>query len=90
VCFALYFPFCVFVLFLLMYIVVSFLFLYKFTDKCHRVEAQMQLLNMIYQNGRLRVTVSQFSISQHLQSLLSPPKRPNRFWDSRSFILIGY
>jgi hypothetical protein len=42
--------FCVFVLFcillLLVYIVVSFLFLYKFTDHCHRVETQLQLINI--------------------------------------------
>ena len=31
-----------------MYIVVSFLFFFKFTDHCHRVETQMQLINIIY------------------------------------------
>ena len=44
-----YFLFCVFcdfvlfcVLFLLWYITVSLLFLYKFSDRCHRVETQLQ------------------------------------------------
>ena len=35
------------VLFLLIYIVVSFLLLYKFTDHCHRMETQLQLINII-------------------------------------------
>jgi CHASE3 domain sensor protein len=38
--------FCILVLFLLMCIVVSFLFMYMFTDYCHRVETQMQLINV--------------------------------------------
>jgi hypothetical protein len=47
----LFFKFCflfcvffVFVLFVLMYIVVPFLFVYKFTDRCHRVETKLQLI----------------------------------------------
>jgi hypothetical protein len=32
------------VLFLLMYIVAAFLFVYKFTDHCHWVETQLQLI----------------------------------------------
>jgi hypothetical protein len=43
--------FCVFVLFcvfLPMYIVVYFLLVYNFTDHCHRVETQLQLINIIY------------------------------------------
>jgi hypothetical protein len=40
---------CVFVLFCVLfpvvYIVVSFLRVYKFTDDCHRVETQLQLIN---------------------------------------------
>jgi hypothetical protein len=43
--------FCVFalfcVLFLLLYIAVSFLFLYESTDRCHRVENQLQLINIV-------------------------------------------
>jgi hypothetical protein len=43
--------FCVFVLFcvlfLLMYTVVSFLFVYKFTDHCHRVGTQLQLIKIM-------------------------------------------
>jgi len=43
--------FCVFVfccvLFLPMYIVVYFLLVYSFTDHCHRVETQLQLINII-------------------------------------------
>ena len=42
------FRFCVFcVLFLLVCLVVSFLFMYMFTDHCHRVETQLQLINII-------------------------------------------
>jgi len=45
VCF-LFCVFCAFVLFyvllLLLYLSISFLFLYKFTDRCHRVETQLQ------------------------------------------------
>ena len=33
-----------------MYIVVLLLFVYKFTDHYHRVETQLQLINMIYTN----------------------------------------
>ena len=44
--------FCAFVLFcvllLLMHIVVSFLFVYKFIDHCHRMETQFQLISIIY------------------------------------------
>jgi hypothetical protein len=44
--------FCVFVLFcvllLLMYIVVSFLSVYKFTDYCHRVKTELHLINISY------------------------------------------
>jgi uncharacterized membrane-anchored protein YitT (DUF2179 family) len=43
--------FCIFVLFcalcLLIYTVISFLFSCKFTDHCHRVETQLQLVNII-------------------------------------------
>jgi hypothetical protein len=43
--------FCVFVLFcvlfLPMYIVVYFLLVYNFTDHCHRVETQLQLMNIV-------------------------------------------
>jgi hypothetical protein len=49
-CFALYFVFCVFVLFcvllLLTYIFAFFLFVYKCTDHCHRVETQLPLINV--------------------------------------------
>jgi hypothetical protein len=42
---------CVFVLFcvlfLLLYISVPFLFFYKFTDRCHRVETQLQYINIM-------------------------------------------
>ena len=42
---------CVFVLFcvlyLFMYVVVYFLFLYNFTDHCHRVETELQFVNII-------------------------------------------
>ena len=51
--FFLFCVFCVFALFcaifLLTYTVVSFLLLYKFTDHCHQVETQLQLINIIYQ-----------------------------------------
>jgi hypothetical protein len=33
-----------------MYIVVSFLFVYKFTDHYHRVETQLQLINIVSRN----------------------------------------
>lgn len=36
-----------FVLLLLMYIVVYFLFVYIFADRCHRVETQLELINII-------------------------------------------
>jgi hypothetical protein len=36
-----------FVLFILLCIAVSVLFLYKFTDNCHRVETPLQLINII-------------------------------------------
>jgi hypothetical protein len=43
--------FCVFVLFcvlfLIMYIIVYFLYVYNFTDHCHRVDIQLQLINII-------------------------------------------
>jgi hypothetical protein len=43
--------FCVFVmfcaLFLPLYIIVYFKFVYNFTDHCHRVETQLQLINII-------------------------------------------
>jgi hypothetical protein len=43
------FLFCVFcVLFLLMYTPVSFLFVHKFTDDCHRVKTKLQLIHIIY------------------------------------------
>jgi hypothetical protein len=49
------FPFCMFCvfilfcpLFLLMYTVVYFLFVYNFTDHCHRVETKLQLINLSY------------------------------------------
>jgi hypothetical protein len=45
------FSLCVFVLFcalfLIVYIVFSFRFVYKFTDYCDRVESQLQLINII-------------------------------------------
>jgi hypothetical protein len=37
-----------YVLFLVMYIVVSFLFVYKFSDHCHRVKTQFLLIDVIY------------------------------------------
>ena len=43
--FCVFVPFCV--LFLLVYIAVSFLLLYKFTEHCHRVETQLQWINII-------------------------------------------
>ena len=43
--------FCVFVLFcavfLLVYTVLAFLFVYVFTNHCHQVETQLQLINII-------------------------------------------
>ena len=40
--------FCIYsALFLPTYITVYFLFVYKFTDHCHRVEIQLQLINII-------------------------------------------
>jgi hypothetical protein len=48
------FYFCVFLisclLLLPMYIVVYFLFVYNFTDHCHRVENQLQFINIISNN----------------------------------------
>lgn len=44
--FAFYFVLRVFVLFL-MYIVVYFIYVYNFTDNCHRVDIQLQLINII-------------------------------------------
>ena len=41
-----FFVFCVFVLFLLVYIVITVLFVCKFTDYCHRLETQLQLINI--------------------------------------------
>ena len=46
VCVGVFVIFCV--LFLLMYTVVSFLFVHKFTDHCHREEIQLQLINIIH------------------------------------------
>jgi hypothetical protein len=47
--FVFYVVYCVFcVLFLLLYITVSLLFVYNFTDCCHRVETQLQLINISY------------------------------------------
>ena len=48
-CFAVYFVCFVLrcVLFPPMHIVVDFLFVYNFTDHCHRVETQLQLINVI-------------------------------------------
>jgi hypothetical protein len=50
VCF-LFCVFCVFVLFCVlfrpMYILVCFIFVYTFTDHCHRVKTQMRLINII-------------------------------------------
>jgi hypothetical protein len=44
--------FCVFLLFCVlfppMYIVVNFLFVYNFTDHSHRVQNQLQLIDIIY------------------------------------------
>ena len=44
--------FCVFVLFCILflpiYIAIYFIFLHKFTDHCHRVENQLQLINTSY------------------------------------------
>ena len=66
VCFTFYFVFCVFVLFLLMYIVVYFIFVYNYTDHCHRVENQLLSINIIsYQmtlhTGQVLVTTSDAS-----------------------------
>jgi hypothetical protein len=50
ICF-LFCVFCAFVLFsalfILFYMVISFLFVYQFTDHCHRVDTQLQLKNYI-------------------------------------------
>ena len=43
----LFFVFCAFVLSLLMYIAVSFLLVYEFTDHCQRMEAQLQLTSTV-------------------------------------------
>lgn len=43
----LFFVFCAFVLSLLMYIAVSFLLVYEFTDHCHQVETQSHVINII-------------------------------------------
>jgi hypothetical protein len=51
--------FCGFVLFLLMYIVVSFLFVYKFTDRCHRVETQLKLINIISNHTKSDIIYNQ-------------------------------
>jgi hypothetical protein len=49
--FCFFFAFYIFVLFRLLflpvYIVVYFLFVFKFTDHCHRVETKLQLINII-------------------------------------------
>jgi hypothetical protein len=42
--FCVFVPFCV--LFLLLYIAVSLIFLYKFTDHCYQVETQLQEINI--------------------------------------------
>jgi hypothetical protein len=41
------------VLFLFLYIAVSSLFVYKFTDHCHRVETQLQEISYITQNTQM-------------------------------------
>ena len=50
-CCFLFCVFCVFVLFCVLflptYIVVHFIFVYNFIDLCHRVETQLQLINII-------------------------------------------
>jgi hypothetical protein len=43
------------VLFLLTYINVSFLFVYKFTNNCHRLEIQLQLINTISHHTALHL-----------------------------------
>jgi len=55
--------FCVFVwfciLYLPMYIVAYFLFVYNFTNHCHRVETQLQLINIIsYQKFRTELSLT--------------------------------
>jgi hypothetical protein len=42
--------FSVFVLFLSMHIVVYFIFVYNFTHHCHRVDSNLQLINITYHN----------------------------------------
>ena len=44
-CFLCFLLFCV--LFFILYMVVSFLSMYRFTDYCHRVETQFHLLNIV-------------------------------------------
>jgi hypothetical protein len=46
------------VLFLPMYIVVYFPFVYIFTDLCHRVETQLQLIHIISYNIKFNENVS--------------------------------
>jgi hypothetical protein len=64
------FLFCVFcvsvlfcVLFLLMYIVVSFLSVHKFTDHCHQLETQLQLMNIISYHTKSNHTSHQTATS---------------------------
>jgi hypothetical protein len=50
-CIVFYFVCSVFLYFLLlMYTVVYFLFVYKCTHHCHRMETQLQLINIIYRD----------------------------------------
>jgi hypothetical protein len=67
ICFMLVFFFCMFyflfnvfhvfvlfcVLFFLMYIIVSFLFVYKCMDHCHRLETQLQLVDIVKYSLRI-------------------------------------
>jgi Zn-dependent membrane protease YugP len=55
------------VLFLLLYIAVSFIFLYKSTDHCHRVETQLQPINIskgLFQRNAQAVLPNHFSKKQ--------------------------
>jgi len=59
--------FCIFcVLFLPIYIVIYFLFIYNFTDHCHQVETQLQLINIIsYHKDRETKKYSEENQTQH-------------------------
>ena len=59
-----------------MYVDVSFLFVYKFTDNCYRMETQLQLINIIsyHPASIIRLLNNEFSYGgENVSSMPQPP-----------------